>query len=67
MFIFKEDIILVLVALSFIWFTVCQFCREDRHEKKKTMLWHVGPLLSSDSVNSGRCKVTPATYTHVTI
>jgi hypothetical protein len=36
------------------------------HSYRK-VLWRIVPLLSSDSVNSGRCYVTPATYTHAAI
>jgi hypothetical protein len=32
-----------------------------------SILWRIEPLLSSDSVNSGRCWVTPAICTHVII
>jgi hypothetical protein len=31
------------------------------------LLWRIDPLLSSDSVNSVLCKVTPTTYTFATI
>jgi hypothetical protein len=27
------------------------------------IVWHIDPLLSDDSINSGRCYVAPATYT----
>jgi hypothetical protein len=31
------------------------------------VLWPIDPLLRGDSVNSGRCYGTPATYTYATI
>jgi hypothetical protein len=37
-----------------------------RHIQTMYMLLRIDPLLSGDSVNSGRCYVTPATYTHAT-
>jgi hypothetical protein len=34
---------------------------------KIKLLWYIEPLLSSDSVKSGRCYVSPATYKHAAI
>jgi hypothetical protein len=31
------------------------------------ILWHINPLLGSDSINSGRCLITPATCTRSTM
>jgi hypothetical protein len=31
------------------------------------ILWRIDPLLRDASINSGRCYVTPARYTHLTI
>jgi hypothetical protein len=35
--------------------------------KHLKLMWRIDPLLRSDSVNSGHCYLTPATYTRSTI
>jgi hypothetical protein len=62
------NLLVMQASPSSCYFIPLQFKYSNIFDRKNIhILWRTELLLSSDSVNSGRCQVMPATYTHATI